>query len=499
MTVCPDCLREEFAQAPAASAGGVARGSIKYDNELSFRRAAARAERLSGGFQSGAVLTPYCGLRFVLGVVIFLACALLFAAISGLEEWQVRSYLPEAAQRPVSILLCWVAAGLVFSSFRQNKLLIYPIVAFFLVGGWFMPDFWSGFSKSAQKDAAAAAATQVRYEGKRPDGAADSKPATPSRVLTEEDLAAYREKKRMEGNIVNYGIYINTPDMAQRQSIRKALARLLEAQSCVPYNRARGSLFIVSHCAGGSRNISHLVSRFGTLHHHSLYEGLYEVEFKPEKAGATNTFPAEALTAPSHESFVAANLVELRNLLDPERVRAAALRLAEANVEQGREGVHRALIEVLRDPWEVEPGTYSALMDALVVYAVPGDRETVDASRKYFLSVRRNKQVPARGVMDLLIREVPAEMVSPVVELWCAQPLEWNDMLSQLGTRTQDLLLEVLATTGSLQLTGAILKHLEQNGTPEAAAAVKPYLDHPDSLISRAARTTLQALGVPTP
>ncbi len=492
MTVCPSCLREEFAPAPVVSTAGE-RETIKMGNQLSLRRASARAERLSDGFQKGTALTPYAALRFVLGVVIFLFCALLFACFSSMEEWQVRAYMPEAAQRPVSILLCWVAAALVFSSSRQNKWLVYPLVLLFVAGGWFMPSFWSYLSINEKRETTAAIAASTREHRAAAGGQKES--LRTGRELSEEDLAIYREKKQKEGNSVNYGIYINTRDVGLRQSIRATLARLLEAESCVPYTRGQGSLFIVSRAAGGTRNIARIAARFGDLNHASPAEGIYEVDFKPEKVNAVNSFSSEILSSPAHESFVTANLMELRNLLDPHRVRTAAVALAAAGVENKREEVRRALVEVLRDPWATEPETYAALAGALTVYAAPGDREAVDACRKYFLNCRRQKQVPAPEVMTMLIREVPEEMVAPVVELWCANPVEWNSMLEQLGTRPQEHLLEVLESAESLQLIGSILRYLEHNGTPEAVPAVRKFANHSDSLISRAARATLQALG----
>ncbi len=494
MTVCPDCLREEFAPAPVAD-NRVGAGSMKQVNELSLRRAAARAERMSDDFQTGAALSPHGMLRFMLGVVIFLICLFLFMFGAGMDEWQMHTFLPEDSQRPVSILFCWVAAALVFSSTRQNKWFVYPITLLFLVVGWFMPDIWSTMAAKAKKETAAAISSS-RVVAVDTQGADEKKQAdvVRDRELTEEDLAIFREKRHAEGAVVNYGIYINTRDVGLRQSIRDTIARLLEAESCVAYTRGQGSLFIVSRAAGGTRNISRVAARFGDLNYASPSEGIYEVAFLPEKVHAVSHFPTEALSSPNHESFVAANVAELRNLLDPHRVHTAANALAAANVQVLRQDVRNALVEVLRDPWASVPDTYCALVEALAVYATPGDKDAVDIGRKYFLHSRSTRRQPSLAVMELLIREVPDEMVAPVVELWCANPVEWEGMLSLLGTRPQAHLLDELEATQSLQLISSILKHLEQNGTPEVAPVVKKFVDHPDSLISRAARATLHAV-----
>ncbi len=494
MTVCPDCLRDEFAPARPVG-GGQAKNLVRQVNDASLRRASARAERLSDGFQTGSLLTPNGVLRFVLGFVIFAACVAIFMYCAGLEQWQVQAYMPENAQRPVAILFCWVAAALAFSSSsRRNRWFVYPVTLFYIVAGWFMPDFWAGVAARERKDTATAIAAS-RVEGGKAFAAKEKKASRSGRELTEEDLAIFREKVQKEGNSVQYGIYINTRDVGLRQSIRDTIARLLEAGNCVPYTRGQGSLFIVSNAAGGKRNVSSVAARFGDLNYANPGEGIYEVDFLPDKVHAVSHFPTEALSSPQHESFVPANIAELHNLLDPHRVRTAANALAAANVEEPRDKVYAALVEVLRDPWQPVPDTYEALVEALAVYAPAGDRTAVDACRKYFLHSRSRQHKPSATVMDLLIREAPDEMVAPVVELWCTAPVEWGNMLSQLGTRTQAHLLDVLEGTESLQLISSILKHLEHNGTPEAAPAVKKFVDHPDSLISRTARATLRALG----
>ncbi len=492
-TVCPNCLREEFSFSPAKRSAGKTGSAIRQGNDMALRRAAARAERLSDGFQTGAALSPHAALRFVLGIVIYIICMLIFMVASGMEEWQVQSFLPGESQRVLSVLLCWVAAGLVFTSSWQSKWMLYPIVIFFVVSGWFMPDFWHGMASREKKETAAAiAASRVENSSHEPAGGLS---ARSSRDLTEEDLAIFRDKKQKEGDAVNYAVYINTRDVGLRQSMRTTLARLLEAKSCAAYTRAQGTLFILTNAAGGTRNISRLAARFGDLNYASPFEGIYEVAFLPDKVHAVSRYSSEVLATPTDPAFVEANLAELRNLLDPHRVRTAAAMLASANVQEKRDEVRTAILEVLRDPWAAEPETYRALIDALVVYAIAGDKETVDACRSYFLNCRLAKRVPSAPVMELLIHEAPGEMVAPVVELWCSNPVEWDSMLTQLGTRPQEHLLEVLEGTQSLQLIGAILKHLERNGTPEAAPVVKKYVSHPDSLISRTARAALRVLG----
>ncbi len=492
MTICPACLREEFVQAPRAGEGK-AQNAIKQENNLSLRRASARAERLSGGLQSGSSLTPHGSLRLVLGLIIFLICTLIFMLGSSLDEWQIRSILPEEAQRPVSCLLCWVAAALVFSASRQNKGLLYPLAIFFVIAGWFMPPFWTAVMAREAQGTAMAIATS-RADNAREGDEQAVKSTSNVRALTEEDLSIYREKRQAEGGVVNYAIYLDVRDIEQRQKVRDALVRLLEAEICVPYTRGKGSLFVVARAVGGTRNISPMMARFGELTYASPSEGIYEVTFSAEKAHTITQFPTEVLSTPSDPAFVEGNLAQLRNLMEPKVVSLAAGMLASANVQEQRDEIRNVLSEVLRDPWSSEPGTYQALVEALAIYAPVGDREAVDQCRKYFLNSRIAHRPPAPSVVELLIREVPQEMVAPVVELWRSNPVEWESVLVQLGTLSQDYLLEMLEDTENTQFMVSILKHLEQHGTPEAIPVVQPFVDHPAARVSQAARSTLRVL-----
>ncbi len=455
------------------------------------RRQVARAERLSEGYQKGGAFSASSKLRFGFGLFLFLICLILFMLSSGDFYGVEFRLIPESAKRPVSLIFCCVASALIYSSTRRHMTLVYLMSIFMLVAGWFMPEAWKALENARP------APPPISPEHVDDDKASteDEEPSSRrKKVLSEEDLAIFREKRHDSPATIHYAIYIDSRDNELRQSMRDTLARLLEAGSCVAYTRAQGSLFIVERAAGGTRNIARQLSRFGRVYYAIPAEGIYEIRFDSEKANVICRFSDEVLATPANASFVGANLAELRAVLDPQRVRLAATALANANVEVLREDIRDTLVLVLRDPWASVPDTYQALVEALVVYAPEGDKEALDICRKYFLACRASHLPPSPSVMAMLIREAPDEMVSPVVELWCANPVAWNAMLEQLGTRSQEALLDVLKTTDSIQIQGAILKHLEKYGTPEAVPAVEPFAKHPDSLISRAAAATLRAL-----
>ncbi len=489
-TVCPDCLREEFGTAPPLVIDEKNDPIIKAAKAAN-RRQAARAEQWYEGYRHGGSFSASSKLRFALGIVLFLICLFLFMLSSGDIYGVEFRLIPETAKLPVSLLFCWVAAALVFTSTRRHKAVVTLTTLFLLAAGWFMPDAWR-----ALEEAKPVSPVETELADEAKPAAEDIPMVRKKRVLTESDLTIFREKRHESPATVHYAIYVDTHDNEVRQSMRDTLARLLEAGSCVAYTRAQGALFIVERAAGGTRNIARLLSRFGRPYYAIPAEGIYEVNFDSEKSNVICRFSDEVLGTPSNPSFVSANLTELRSVLDPHRVRLAATALRNANVEVLREDIRDTLVSVLRDPWASVPDTYTALVEALAVYAPEGDREAVDVTRKYFLTMRSARLPISSSVLSMLIRETPEEMVAPVVELWCTDPVAWNGTLEQLGTLPQDNLLDVLKSSNSLQIQGAILKHLEKFGTPEAIPAVQPFADHSDSLISRAAKATLKALNL---
>ena len=159
-----------------------------------------------------------------------------------------------------------------------------------------------------------------------------------------------------------------------------------------------------------------------------------------------------------------------------------------------RREIRATLIDVLRDPWTSEPDTYAALIDALVTYSQEHDKEAVKQVLKYFEGRRAMKREVDPNITLFLIREVPDEMVNPVLDYWCENPIAWNEMLHQLGDRVQTPLLERLASTNNLRQITSILKYLEARGTKEALPVLKRFLEYPDSIIRHSANTTYEAI-----
>ena len=112
----------------------------------------------------------------------------------------------------------------------------------------------------------------------------------------------------------------------------------------------------------------------------------------------------------------------------------------------------------------------------------------------YFEARHSLKREVNRNVIRYLIMQNPAAMVSPIIDLWTENPVEWADMLSLLGFRAQAPLLARLKKTENIRLIGSILKYMENHGTAEALPAIEPFLEYPDSIIRHSARAAVTAL-----
>ena len=192
-------------------------------------------------------------------------------------------------------------------------------------------------------------------------------------------------------------------------------------------------------------------------------------------------------------SYVTANLSEMK-CLDPMRVRMSARSLANSNVQILRGEIRETLLQVLGDPWLTEPDTYSELVEALVVYSLPSDKEAAEHCFRYFEVRRALKREVSPVVTRYLILQAPDAMVKPVVDMWCENPVAYGDMLKLLGYRVQRPLIERLQATSDIRLAGGILKYLEAHGTRDALPAVEPFMEHSDSIIRHSARSTYNAL-----
>lgn len=485
ITVCPECLRQEFA-ASAPRLNDSERAALAAEYAPSIKRQTARAAAMGQVYASGHAFSVAGTLRLSLGIGIFLVCAFIFlisdkdTGVTFLTDDDI------ATQRIFSMVFCSVAAVVIATAPVYFKKIAYALSVCVLLLGWFMPNMLEAAMEANKEEDMNAGASQL-VSGEQ------IQLANEGPVLTDADLQVFYSQKTLSHRISHYAIYMDKQDSRSREILRDALGRLLQAEYTRAYSRANGALFVCSNVPGERRNISALLSRFGSLTYAAPEKGVYEVNFDIDKANLVSQYSSEVLTSPMHASYVTANLSELR-CFDPIRVRMSARSLASSNVQVLRGEIRQTLLEVLNDPWTSEPDTYAALIDAMVVYSEEVDREATQHCLKYFQARRALKREVNKNVIRFLILQSPDTMVSPIVELWSENNVEWSDMLNLLGFRAQPLLISKLKSTDNIRLIGSILKYIEENGTKDALPAVEPFLDFSDSIIRHSARSAVNAL-----
>lgn len=450
-----------------------------------MKRQTARAATMGGMYASGHAFSMAGTLRLLLGLVFFLICGFFFLVSDDESGVTFLANGDMASQRMFAMVFCVVSAALVATSAIRYKKVMYFLSFLILVTGWFMPDMLrAALNEKAKARAAAEQHEEVIQNPEFTPGGA---------VLTDADLQVFYTLKVSSNRVAHYAIFIDNQDSRTRSIVRDALNRLLQAEYTRAHTRANGALYVCTNVPGERRNISDVLTRFGTVTYAAPAKGVYEVRFDADHANMVSQYSPDVLSSPMNASYVAANLSELR-CLDPLRVRMSARSLANSNVKVLRGEIRNALVDVLNDPWTSEPDTYSALIDALVVYSQGKDEAAMQHCYRYFEARRMLKREVSPNITRYLIMSMPEKMVNPIVEFWCENPIAWKEMLNLLGLRVQAPLVDRLGRTNNIRLIGSILKFLEEKGTKDALPAVEAFLDYPDSIIRHSARTACDAL-----
>lgn len=483
-TLCPDCLKAEFKAAPSLDAEE--RQALADEFVAQDKRQVNRAERMREGYQSGSYFSWAGKLRFAFGFGLFLLCVLIFFVTGGEKTDVGDETLDMLAQRIISLLLCILSAILICSTGRRFPLVIYPLAAAILSCGWFLPEI--GLEQKTPGPTAVAEPLPMEEPG------ADEFSTENARALQKSDLDVFFQQKNAEPQAVHYAVYMNRQDSRTRTIVREALTRLLGAEFTRAYTRNDGALFVVSRVRGRMKNISRTLSRFGHITYSAPSDGIYEVRFDPEKVNMVSRYPVEVLAEPSNASYVTANIEELLSL-DPMRIRSAAKNLHNSNVQMLRNEVRDTLLTVMLDPWGGDFDTYTALAEATTTYAIgENDAAVIEVCRKFFRAGLAMKRDMPTSVTNYLVKAVPDEMVEPIVEFWCENPIAWTDTMAKLGTRTQEPLLEKLRGSDNIRRIGIIIRYLKDYGDMRAVEDIKPFLTHQDSIIRHTAQDAIRSI-----
>lgn len=490
--LCPECLKNEF-KAVAQPLDEADWKSLVEEYKQADKRQTSRAERMREGYASGAMFSFSGKLRFAFGCGLFLLCVLWFMTALNAENPNFISELDLLGQRVISALFCVVSAALVATSTRRYTKVVYSAAAFMLLSGWYMPVVFkkAPVATEIQETTTSAAARDAETTPKTTDEQAVISEG--DRALTSADLEVFAQQKAAVPQAAHYAVYMDKQDSRTRAIIRDALTRLLGGDYTRAYTRNDGALYVVTNVPGRPKNISRILGRFGKIAYAAPADGIYELRFDPEKTHMVSRYPVEVLATPTNASYVPANIDELL-CPDAMRIRAAAKSLHASNVQMLRHEIHDALMQVIQDPWTSDFDTYSVLAEALVTYAYEKDAAVVDACRKFFrLGLEMQRDIP-ENVTAYLVREVPEEMVEPVVAFWCSNPIVWNETMTGLGIRVQEPLLVRLKQADSIREIGSIIRYLKDHGDARAVESIRPFTEHQDSIIRHSAQETINAL-----
>lgn len=485
--LCPECLRNEF-KAVAQPLDEADWKMLVEEYKQADKRQTSRAERMREGYSSGAIFSFSGKLRFAFGCGLFLLCVFLFMTTLNADHPNFISELDLLGQRVISALFCVVAAALVATSTHRYTKLVYSAAAFMLVSGWYMPIVFKKTPEKPEEKVEVVSAQEKPVVVESPEEQAEG-----NRALSDADLDVFMQQKTAVPQAAHYAVYMDKQDSRTRAIIRDALTRLLGGDYTRAYTRNDGALYVVTNVPGRPKNISRILGRFGKITYAAPADGVYELRFDPEKTHMVSRYPVEVLASPTNASYVPANIDELM-CPDAMRIRAAAKSLHASNVQMLRHEIHDALLQVIQDPWTSDFDTYSVLAEALVTYAYEKDAAVVDACRQFFrLGLEMQRDIP-ENVTAYLVREVPEEMVEPVVAFWCSNPIIWNETMVGLGIRVQEPLMARLKQADSIREIGSIIRYLKDHGDARAVESIRPFTEHQDSIIRHSAQETINAL-----
>ncbi len=476
---CSECLKSEFSAASKMEEEEVEMYRAK--QAAAARRQHARMAKLLDSYKNGTMFNMSGKIMFCVGLFILLFCHLIFF-LDGREliYWGVEG-MDESGKKAISMLLSFACVLLLVFSTRRFKIVMMLGSVVILLLGWYATAIWKSSS-----DAMTGGGIVEKKQLPEPGNEA----VIP---ITEEELSVFYELKKNYPRATHYAVFLDNQEPIVRDLVREALTRLLEAEYTRAYTRSNGVLYVVANAAGVPRNVSPIVDRLGEIVNADVAKGLYLVRFDAEKTNLVCKYSSEVLSSPLNSSFVIANINELR-CLDAMRIRVAARSLRNANVQMLRREVRDALVRVLGDSWTQDQDTYSALIDSLVTYASAKDREVINICSDYFMKRYGAKKDVLPGVVDYLIKEVPDQMVQPIIDYWLLNPMSWTVQMRNLSWRVQPKLLERMEQEVSIKDLSLILRYLQNNGNEDAIPAVKKLLTHSDAIIRFSAQETLREL-----
>lgn len=477
---CPDCLDSEYGK--AATLKGEERQELKSFSARSCEQQVARAKAFTP--VADADLPSRAWAASAIGA--FLLCALVIAFFADpLAEFSLSSW-QKSDLRILTISCAVLSASLAVPAFKGRRMFVIFTTVIILFFGWILPDFLRTGGDSKPTDKVAAAGDSEEKQAER-DTFCDS-----HQIGKVRDIILNEETENVR-DVLYYSLLVKGYQHEVVKLLNQALPRVLRAGTVSYRKLDDDTLFVITCKPEARRDLSSTFSRLGSVVYSDKKNGIYGVKLSHRVASSDNEYGDEALMNDAHPYFVSANRLELLSL-DPMRVEAAAMRLAQANLQSSRVDVKNALMETLRDPWEGESSTYTALIDALLDYAEPNDLHAREEFKKYFNHCVTRKADIKPEVIERLASELPDQMAPIVVNMWAGNPVAWAPMLKVLKQYAEKPILDVLAKTTKIELIRGAMSYLAECGTKSSLSVVEVYLSHEDEHTRRMAQNAYDAI-----
>lgn len=501
--VCADCLADEF------GSGVVSRDfdhdTLVKDNNSAMRRQLARASQLGRTLRAGTAFSMSGHVRCGLAVSLFLLCVFMFILSDGSHRTFLNQ-LDYEYQLLISLGTALLSSLLLYPSFVRHKLVIGILWIIVLILGVTLPSicyYKVPDATSVASDSTTFAASDTEETEQKTKSA---------RILPDEDLAFFYDLRRSRPKSVHYSVFVRCDavtgdfddgiivygrmEQSDRNLIKSSLSRMFHGAKVEINNvdTGQGVLFTVINVPAERKNITSLLGQYGDVYYSDAAEGIYELTLSKEKVRMGENADPSILLNSNHPGFAELNMNALRSL-NPEIVRAAAKRLADANVNALRLDIANRVKETLQYSWLTEPDTYNALVEVLVVYAPQGDPQVTDILWNYFKENIRARRSVSNDVVARLAHDDPKRMRTPVLKLWQANPSAWNDIAGILVNELQPYMIEQLSGSGlSVKEITDYMNYLELYGTEAALPVVQRYMNHQDKAISRKASNTRDSI-----
>lgn len=307
------------------------------------------------------------------------------------------------------------------------------------------------------------------------------------------DLAPLYEAVEQLGRNNVLGTWIRGVNPSNQGQLSSYLYRMAQIKTAPQaYHRHSGALFTLAYSPLSFSEFLEILEPIGEVLLSDPQMKFVDLRLKPGALPAAAS--PSVLQNPSDPGFLEANEQELRSL-DMRRISAAATRLAKEQPREMQKEIAAQLMKLIREPWGFDTLYVTALGQALVVWAEPGD-ETAEALIAYIIRQfhEGGKEIP-NEFATFVVTNKYSEAILVMGPVWEAAPYRWEDYLVELGPPAEPYVIETLGREGiPLELRYSALRILERIGLAGSLEIVRPLTESDDTETANLARAAVREI-----